>query len=82
MPFGLKNVEVTYQTMTNSIFHDYMETFMQIYTDDIVIKSAPGKGHLDHLQQSFKRMRKHTKTKPSKACFLCVGWKFPLFCFP
>lgn len=55
MPFGLKNVGVTYQRVMNSIFPDYIKTFMQIYVYDIVIKSASGNGHLDHLRQSFER---------------------------
>ncbi|XP_050918351.1 uncharacterized protein LOC127135753 [Lathyrus oleraceus] len=36
MPFGLKNDGATYQRAMNSIFHDYIETFMQVYIDDVV----------------------------------------------
>lgn len=55
-----------------SIFHDYIETFMKIYIDDIVIKSVSGNGHLDQLKQSFERMRKHgLKMNPLK-CAFCV----------
>lgn len=39
MPFGLKNVGVTYQRVMKSIFHDFIETFRQVYIDDIIIKS-------------------------------------------
>ena len=49
MPFGLKNAGETYQRAMNSIFHDFIETFMQIYIDDIVVKSVSGKNHIDHL---------------------------------
>lgn len=31
------------------MFHEIIETFMQIYTDDIVIKSSSESGHIDHL---------------------------------
>lgn len=56
----------------NSIFHDYIEKFMQIYIDDIVIKYVLGYGHLDHLRQSFERMRNYTlKMNPLK-CAFCV----------
>ena len=47
--FDLKNGEATYQRAMNSIFHDFIETFMQIYIDDIVVKSISGKSHVDHL---------------------------------
>ena len=38
MPFGLKNVGSCYQRAMNSMFHDFIGQFMQIYTDDIVVK--------------------------------------------
>ena len=44
MPFGLKNVGATYQRAMNSIFHDFINTFMQVYIDDIVIKI--GRAHV------------------------------------
>lgn len=34
----------------NSMFYDFIETFMSIYTDDIVIKSSSENGHLGYLQ--------------------------------
>ena len=55
MPFGLKNAGATYQRAMNSIFHDFIETFMQIYIDDIVVKSLSGEYHLSHLRHSFER---------------------------
>lgn len=70
MPFGFKNEGGTYQRAMNSIFHDFIEAFMQIYIDDIVVKSLSGKSHIDHLRQSFKRMRKHgLKMNPLKCAF-------------
>src|SRR3954466_1688364 len=45
MPFGLKNAEETYQRAMNSIFHDFIETFMQVYIDDIMIKSVLDESH-------------------------------------
>lgn len=59
MTFVLKNVGATYQRTVNHMFHDFIETFMQVYTDDIVFKSSSKNGHLDHLLQSFEWMRKY-----------------------
>lgn len=43
---------------------------MQIYIDDIVVKSVSEKIHIDHLRQSFERMRKHgLKVNPLKCDF-------------
>ncbi|KAK2362505.1 hypothetical protein QL285_087565 [Trifolium repens] len=72
MPFGLKNAGATYQRAMNSIFHDFIEVFMQIYIDDIVVKSSSFDDHLNHLRRSFERMRKcGLKMNPLK-CAFCV----------
>jgi len=43
---------------------------MQIYIDDIVVKSSSEKDHLDHLQRSFERMTKYgLKMNPLKCAF-------------
>src|SRR4051812_17014127 len=77
MPFGLKNAGATYQRAMNSIFHDFIETFMQVYIDDIVVKSASGMSHLDHLSQSFERMRKYgLKMNPLKCAFFVQAGDF------
>jgi hypothetical protein len=70
MPFGLKNVGATYQRAINLIFHDFIEIFMQVYIDDIVIKSASKDDHLGHLKKSFERTRKcGLKMNPLKCAF-------------
>ena len=77
MPFGLKNAGETYQRAMNSIFHDFIETFMQIYIDDIVVKSISGKNHIGHLRQSFERMRSYSlKMNPLKCTFCVKAWYF------
>ena len=77
MPFGLKNAGATYQRAMNSIFHDFIETFMQVYIDDIVIKSISAETHLHHLSQSFERMRKHgLKMNPLKCAFFVQAGDF------
>jgi len=59
MPFDLKNSGATYQRAINSMFHDFIDKFMQIYIDDIVVKSSSENDHLEHLRLSFERMRKY-----------------------
>ena len=57
MPFGLKNASATYQRLMNAIFHDMLGHHMEVYIDDIVVKSKRANEHVDHLRKSFKRMR-------------------------
>ncbi|KAM2945659.1 hypothetical protein COP2_028548 [Malus domestica] len=59
MPFGLKNAGATYQRAMNTIFHDLIGTIIEVYIDDVVIKSKRRQSHLNDLQQAFLRMRQH-----------------------
>ena len=50
--------------------HDFIEKFMQVYIDDIVVKSSSEDDHLNHLRQSFLRMRRYgLKMNPLKCAF-------------
>jgi hypothetical protein len=40
MTFGLKNASATYQCAMNYIFHDLIGKLVEIYIDDVVVKSA------------------------------------------
>ena len=70
MPFGLKNVGATYQRAMNAIFHDMLGHHMEIYIDDIVVKSMKATEHVNHLRKSFERIRLHQlKLNPLKCAF-------------
>ncbi|KAM2111844.1 hypothetical protein ACFX1R_014418 [Malus domestica] len=70
MPFGLKNAGATYQRAMNTIFHDLIGTIVEVYIDDMVIKSARWQTHLDDFRQAFLRMRRHNlKMNPAKCAF-------------
>jgi hypothetical protein len=51
MTFGLKNAGATYQRAMNYIFHDRISKLVEIYIDDVVVKSASVEGHLGDLRQ-------------------------------
>ena len=77
MPFGLKNVGETYQRAMNFIFHDFIETFIHVYIDDIMVKTVSGESHMDHLLQSLERIRKHgLKMNPLKCAFFVQAGEF------
>jgi hypothetical protein len=70
MTFGLKNAGATYQRAMNFIFHEYIGTLVEIYIDDIVIKSGDITKHLDDLQKILECTRKHgLKMNPNKCAF-------------
>ena len=49
MTFGLKNDGATYQRAMNYIFHDLIGKLVEIYIDDVVVKSTSARGHLEDL---------------------------------
>ncbi|GKU96143.1 hypothetical protein SLEP1_g9414 [Rubroshorea leprosula] len=55
MPFGLKNVGATYQRVMVAIFHDFIHIYIEIYIDDIVVKSKTRLGCFDVLRTVFDR---------------------------
>ena len=70
MPFGLKNVDATYQIAMNAIFHDMLGHHMEIYINDIMVKSKKATEHVNHLRKSFEMIRLHQlKLNPLKYDF-------------
>ena len=47
MPFGLKNAGATYKRVMNLIFHDMLHKFMEVYIDDVVVKSQTLDEHVE-----------------------------------
>ena len=80
MSFGSKNARATYQRAMNSIFHDIIGKYMEVYIDDIVIKSQDFDEHLKNLEQTFIRIRKHQlKMNPLKCVFGVTAGNFLRF---
>ena len=53
MPFGLKNAGATYQRLVNHIFHPQIGRNVEVYVDDMLVKSQNKEIHLDDLQETF-----------------------------
>lgn len=70
MPFGLKNAGATYQRAMTALFHDMIHKEIEVYVDDIIIKSKEEEDHLHHLKKLFDRLRKYNlKLNPAKCAF-------------
>jgi hypothetical protein len=53
MTFGLKNTSATYQRVMNLLFHDLLRVLMEVYIDDVVVKSVGFKEHMTNLKLSL-----------------------------
>jgi hypothetical protein len=54
MTFGLKNAGATYQCAMNYMYHDLISKLVEIYIDDVVVRSTSTGGHLEDLRQVFE----------------------------
>ena len=77
MPFGLKNAGATYQRLVNKMFSAQIGRNMEVYIDDMLVKSKEEPTHLDDLKQTFTTLRQYQmKLNPSKCAFGVVSGKF------
>ena len=53
MPFGLQNTRVTYQMLVNKIFKDMIRKTIEVYIDDMLVKSLKVADHVAHLEEIF-----------------------------
>lgn len=77
MPFGLKNAGATYQRLVNEMFADLIGVNMEVYIDDMLVKSRQNGTHIEDLRQCFTILRKYQmKLNPAKCTFGVAGGKF------
>jgi hypothetical protein len=70
MTFGLKNAGATYQRAMNYIFHELIGKIVEIYIDDVMIKSLDHESHLADVRRTLECTRKHgLKMNPNKCAF-------------
>ena len=73
MPFGLKNVGSTYQRMMTRMFEPQLGKNIEIYIDDMVLKSKLESEHVSNLGNIFEILRKHKLHFNASKCSFGVG---------
>ena len=80
MSFGLKNAGATYQRLMNKIFAHQIRGNVQVYMDDMLVKSRLEDNHLDDPKETFDTLRSYNmKLNPSKCVFRVTTGKFQGF---
>ena len=70
MSFGLKNVGATYQRLVTKMFKSLLGKTIEVYIDDMLVKSKERSDHAEHLQEAFQLLRAYgMKLNPSKCAF-------------
>ena len=77
MPFGLKNVEATYQRAMQKIFNDMLHKNVECYVEDVVVKTKKRYDHLKDLRMVFDKQRQYNlQMNPLKCAFRITCGRF------
>ena len=77
MPFGLKNAGAMYQRLINKMFAHQIKRNVQVYVDDMLVKSVWEDDNLNDLLETFDTLRTYNmKLDPSKCAFGITAGKF------
>jgi len=70
MPFRLKNAGVTYQRLVNKMFIQQIGRNIEVYVDDMLVKSMKEDCYLDNFRETFETLRLYDmKLNPNKCIF-------------
>lgn len=77
MSLGLINAGVTNQRMINKVFGEQLGRNIEVYVDDMIVKSKLTSTHLEDLEECFQHLRYHNmKLNPDKCNFALDAGKF------
>ncbi|XP_065033909.1 uncharacterized protein LOC135666271 [Musa acuminata AAA Group] len=77
MPFGLKNAGATYQRTVNKMFAHQIGRNMEVYVDDMIVKSRTAEAHPSDLAETFDTLRRFgLRLNPTKCAFGVTSGKF------
>ncbi|CAN1260507.1 Transposon Ty3-I Gag-Pol polyprotein [Linum perenne] len=68
MPFGLTNAPATFCTLMNQVFEEFLDEFVVVYLDDIVIYSKTLEDHVTHLRKVFNALRENKLYVKKEKC--------------
>ncbi|MBW0583184.1 hypothetical protein O181_122899, partial [Austropuccinia psidii MF-1] len=70
MPFGLTNAPASYQNLVNDIFADFLDVFVVVYLDGIIVFSSSEEENVKHVASVLPRLRDNNLfAKASKCVF-------------
>ena len=59
VPFGVTNAPAQFMNMMDDILADFLDGFVVVFLDDLLIYSRTPKDHIEHLSQVLQRLREN-----------------------
>ncbi|MBW0567058.1 hypothetical protein O181_106773, partial [Austropuccinia psidii MF-1] len=73
MPFGLTNAPPSFQNLVNDIFHDLLDFYVVVYSDDIMVFSKSEEEHVTHVSTVLSRLRTNSLFAKASKCLFHVS---------
>ena len=71
MPFGLTNAPATFMSLMHKVFNPYLDTFVVVFLDDILVYSKTLQDHVQHLQTVLTVLRQNQLYGKMSKCSFC-----------
>ena len=71
MPFGLTNAPATFMSLMHRLFNPYLDTFVVIFIDDILVYSKTLQDHVQHLHKVLSVLRQNKLFAKMSKCYFC-----------
>jgi len=68
MSFGVTNSTTTFYNLINDVFYEFLDEFVVVYLDNIVIFSRNMDGHVVHLDKVLRKLREHELFVKKEKC--------------
>ena len=68
MPFGVTNAPAQFMNMMNDLLGEYLDRFVLVFLDDILIYSATLDQHTEHVRQVLQKLRDHRLYAKASKC--------------
>ncbi len=68
MPFGLTNAPAQFMGMMNDLLGEYLDKFVLVFLDDILVYSRSIEEHAEHLKKVFQKLRDHRLFAKASKC--------------